>query len=129
MRAEASPDGATPSRREACAGDGPSMTFVVASSMRLRPPDAWLGTPPRPPRWCTRDPTGVACAAPRLLRSDRQQDGVARAAAAAQRGGAETPTAALELVQQREGHAGAGHAHGMAEGDGATVDVDDVVGD
>ena len=61
--------------------------------------------------------------------SDGEQDGVALAAAAAQRGGAEAAAAALELVQQGEGDPGAGHADRVAEGDGAAVDVDDVVGD
>ena len=58
-----------------------------------------------------------------------EQDGVALAAAAAQRGRAEAAAAAPQLEQEGEGHAGAGHADRVAEGDGAAVDVGDLVGD
>src|SRR5690606_36255005 len=55
--------------------------------------------------------------------------GVARAAATAERGGAGPATTALELVEQRQGDAGARHADRVAERDRAAVDVGDLVGD
>ena len=53
-------------------------------------------------------------------------DGVALAAAAAQGGGAGAAAAAGELEGEVQGDAVAGHAEGVADGDGSAVDVDDV---
>src|SRR3546814_17578074 len=60
---------------------------------------------------------------------DGDEDGVALATAAAEGSGAENATAALQLVEQRQRDAGARHADGVAQRDGATVDVGDPVGD
>src|SRR5262245_8579926 len=57
-----------------------------------------------------------------------QQQGVALPAATAQSCRTEAAAAALQLEQQGEGEAGARHADRVAEGNGAAVDVDDVVG-
>ena len=48
----------------------------------------------------------------------------AKAATAAHRLQAVAGVAALQLVEQRDHQAGAGRAEGVAEGDGATVDID-----
>src|SRR5205807_4855554 len=55
--------------------------------------------------------------------------GVALAAAAAEGSSAGAATAAAQLVDEREQHAVAGHPDGVAQSDGAAVDVDDVVAD
>src|SRR3954454_24860886 len=55
--------------------------------------------------------------------------GVALAATAAERGGADPTAAATELVDERQNDARARHADGVTECDRATVDVHDVVGD
>src|SRR5438309_10062482 len=57
------------------------------------------------------------------------QGGVALAATAAEGGGAEPAAAAAQRVDQRHDDPGAGHADRVAKGDGAAVDVDDLVGD
>src|SRR4051812_6678326 len=57
------------------------------------------------------------------------EEGVALAATAAEGRRAQAAAAALELVEDGEREAGARHADRVAEGDGPTVDVDDVVGD
>ena len=65
---------------------------------------------------------------PRVTRSSRRghadDQRVALAAAAAQRGGTDAATAALELEGEVQHDPGARHADGVAEGDGAAVDVD-----
>ena len=63
------------------------------------------------------------------VRRLRTSSGVALTAAAAQRGGAEAATATAQLVQERERQPVAAHADRVTEGDGATVDVDDLVAD
>src|SRR5437763_10225600 len=55
--------------------------------------------------------------------------GVALAAAAAEGSSAGPAAAAAQLVDQGEQHPVARHPDGVAEGDGTTVDVDDVVAD
>src|SRR5205823_14243376 len=82
-------------------------------------------------------PTSSPSAAPwkaaerwRLRRLERLDDGgVALAAAAAEGSSAGAAAAAAQLVDEGEQHTVAGHADGVAEGDGAAVDVDDVVAD
>ena len=59
-------------------------------------------------------------------RDGADQDGVALAAATAQRGRAGAAAAAGELEGEVQGDAVAGHAERVAHGDGAAVDVDDV---
>ena len=72
-------------------------------------------SPARPPR------SGLRAGSEGL-----DEDGVALAAAAAEGGRAESAAAAGQLVEDVQRDAGAGHAHGVAEGDGAAVDVDDL---
>src|SRR5215203_5448593 len=58
-----------------------------------------------------------------------QDGGVALAAAAAQGDRTDAPTASTQFVQHRQREAIAAHPDRVAEGDGTTVDVDDVVAD
>src|SRR4051794_18622408 len=55
---------------------------------------------------------------------DTHDQRVALAATTTQRGRADAAAAALELERECQHHAGAGHADGVAERDGAAVDVD-----
>src|SRR5688500_13409820 len=76
----------------------------------------------RPPQWSLLPRLRVGSGA-------LEEDGVALAATAAEGCGAEAAAAALQLVEDRERDAGARHADRVAEGDGAAVDVGDLVGD
>src|SRR5947199_4862481 len=63
-------------------------------------------------------------------RLERLDDGgVALGAAAAQGGSAGAATAATQFVDQVQEDAVAAHPDGVAQGDGAAVDVGDLVGD
>src|SRR5436190_22786131 len=69
----------------------------------------------------------VSAVAPALQRA--HQGGVALPTAAAERGRAEPAAPAAQLVHERDDEPGARHADRVAEGDGAAVDVHDVVAD
>src|SRR5690606_33133774 len=73
------------------------------------------------------DPPGAPLAAPLAACSvyELQHDGFALAAAAADAGQAELHAALSHLVGQRQHDAGAAGADGVAQRDGAAVDVDD----
>jgi hypothetical protein len=62
---------------------------------------------------------------PPLGAGDAENEGVALAAAA-ECGGADRPAAPARFQGDGEGEPGAAHADGMAEGDGAAIDVDPV---
>src|SRR5690606_21582418 len=90
-------------------------------------PDAVRAGRPRPPR-----PRAVPVSdgpGPDGPASDLEQDGVALPATAAEGRSSEASAATLQLERGVQGDAGSGHAERVPDGDGAAVEVGDLVGD
>src|SRR5664280_2873756 len=105
-------------------GRGRTLPPGVAGSPACSPPR----TARRPSERCA-GAVRPAASVPPKVSEGTQDGGVALTAAAAQADGSRAAAPALQLEQRGQGQAGARHADGVPEGDGPTVDVDDVRAD